>query len=259
MQKDLEKIVPVEDNNHPGYYCYPGNSKIRVSKDGKIILDDGTLVLPYLHQNGYYYFNAYGKNYKHHRVLAMTFVGRPFRHIDKPYSKLEVNHLDGVKTNNDLNNLEWCTCKENIIHSHKNGLHPKDRRVLAKNIHTDEIITFNSTKDCADYFNIHRGTFWKHITKGNIGAYQKDRYVFKFDNGELWNVLPKTQLKLLGGGTSGIDVLVTNFKDKCKLIFASISEAAVYTGISAKLLSKKLKKGDIYLTEQFSYQKLNER
>lgn len=35
---------------------------------------------------------------------------------------LQVNHIDGNKSNNSLVNLEWCTDSENKIHAYKNGL-----------------------------------------------------------------------------------------------------------------------------------------
>lgn len=45
-----------------------------------------------------------------HKILALAF-------IPNPYNKREVNHIDGVKTNNDLTNLEWVHGFENIRHA----------------------------------------------------------------------------------------------------------------------------------------------
>lgn len=50
------------------------------------------------------------KNYLIHRIVALAFISN----IDK---KSDVNHIDGVKTNNSLSNLEWCTRSENMRHS----------------------------------------------------------------------------------------------------------------------------------------------
>jgi hypothetical protein len=61
------------------------------------------------------YKNSRQKRYDVHRLLANCF-------IENPYSKKEVNHMDGNKLNNDLSNLEWCTRSENASHAHKSGL-----------------------------------------------------------------------------------------------------------------------------------------
>jgi hypothetical protein len=55
------------------------------------------------------------KSVKVHRLVAETF-------IENPFGKKEINHKDGNKSNNHVNNLEWCSRTENMKHAYKTGL-----------------------------------------------------------------------------------------------------------------------------------------
>lgn len=62
------------------------------------------------------------KRYFIHRLVAIHF-------IENTYSKEQINHKDGCKTNNCVNNLEWCTNLENQRHAIKNGLVNNKQRI----------------------------------------------------------------------------------------------------------------------------------
>lgn len=59
--------------------------------------------------------NGKGKIFRNHRLVASAFIG------EIGY-KMEVNHIDGLKTNNNISNLEIVSRSENIIHAYRTGL-----------------------------------------------------------------------------------------------------------------------------------------
>ena len=97
-----------------------GFPKYSVSKKGEIRNDrNGKLKAPFKGTNGYYNVDLYNdgvrKKVRVHRVVGETF-------LDNPYNKPQINHKDGNKSNNEVDNLEWVTASENIRHAFDNGL-----------------------------------------------------------------------------------------------------------------------------------------
>lgn len=72
--------------------------------------------------NGYLSVHIRDKNNKRHYIHRL--VAEAF--IPNPDNKPQVNHIDGNKMNNCVENLEWVSCKENIRHAIATGLNTQD-------------------------------------------------------------------------------------------------------------------------------------
>jgi len=64
---------------------------------------------------------------KIHKLVAETF-------IPNPLNLSQINHIDGIKSNNVVYNLEWCTASQNIKHAYDNGLKTQSKESKNKGI-----------------------------------------------------------------------------------------------------------------------------
>lgn len=78
---------------------------------------------------------------KIHRLIAEAFI--------PPFVGEQVNHIDGNKSNNSIENLEWCTGSENMSHAYRIGLHGKAKPVLIVELG----MKFCSIQEAARYVN----------------------------------------------------------------------------------------------------------
>jgi hypothetical protein len=101
----------------------------------------------YLNNCGYINLAIRGKSRGVHRLVAEAF-------LERPPVKMDVNHINGVKTDNRLENLEWVTKKQNAEHARRIGLlpplkthcvfgHPYDEKNTLKRLRAGKVI-----RDC---------------------------------------------------------------------------------------------------------------
>ena len=76
----------------------------------------------FINNSGYRCVELYDRNSKRHKLLVHRLVALTF--LENPQNKATVNHKDGDKLNNSIDNLEWATYSENILHARKTGLNP---------------------------------------------------------------------------------------------------------------------------------------
>ena len=122
---------------------------------------DNRILKPGLTSKDYYNVilckNKLHKGISIHRLVALNF-------IPNPTNKKQVNHINGVKTDNRVENLEWTTASENIKHSYEMNLQPikwnkevkekiaKTHRKKIKNI--DKNIVFDSITEASKIYKI---------------------------------------------------------------------------------------------------------
>jgi hypothetical protein len=116
-----------------------------------------------------------GKSFRIHRLVAEAFISKPSDYNEMKelsYHGYTVNHKDGNKENNHVDNLEWMTNRQNIQHSYDTGLNEKNRE-KTRNLRARKVIIykdnqelkFDYIKDAADFLDCHSSTISRTIKK----------------------------------------------------------------------------------------------
>lgn len=130
-----------------------GLPRTTMRSNGKPLNLKGKLLKQHPDQRGYLLIKPNNKTERVHRLVAMTFMP------NDDDSKTEVNHKDGIKTNNEISNLEWVTSKENKQHAIAHGLYSyaglesNTKSVQCLTLNGVYLRTFDSVTDAAKTVN----------------------------------------------------------------------------------------------------------
>lgn len=123
----------------------------KISNLGNVIGNNGRTIKPFVTKEGYLRVllrkNNKSKHFLIHRLVCIEF-------IPNPENKKTVNHINGIKNDNRLENLEWATNSENLKHAYDTGLHSQKclhfmSKVLQLDMNGNYIKTFNSMTDAS--------------------------------------------------------------------------------------------------------------
>lgn len=130
-------------------------NKYEVSNFGRVRNEKGSVLKPFATHGGYFMVALHKKsvktNVRLHRLVAQMFV-------PNPQNKEEVNHKNGIKSDNNATNLEWCSRSENMTHAYINGFQTKGAYPVRKVICLEDNMVYETIGEAARAYNIHRET-----------------------------------------------------------------------------------------------------
>ena len=154
---------------------------VRANKSGGIKIVQSKQIAIFINKKrgGYNYIKVKHKALSLHRITWISHNGL----IPK---KLEINHINGNKSNNKLSNLEIVTSSENKIHAYKTGL--KKAIKFSKNTNSKKIISIDYLGVSTKYGSISEAVYInKYFSKQGIIGCLKGRikkhkqHIFKYD------------------------------------------------------------------------------
>lgn len=208
--------------------------------------------LPDLNPDGYPCVNSENDRRFIHRLLALTFLEEP----DCPVETLDVNHIDGIKANNAIENLEWATRSKNCFHAYSTGLRNDNTPILVKDLRDGSVVRYYSLWECARAFKVDGSLIHNELRPYNYGKVFKKYYVLVRE-GCQWPSTDQTAIGEFRNGTAK-PVLARSHSTVPHLIFESIGQAAEYFGHKKKTLAMHMLRHGDKLYHGWSFQLLDD-
>lgn len=138
-----------------------------------------------------------------HRIVALTFL-----ETDKNVLCLDVNHKDGNKLNNDIDNLEWVTRSENNLHAVVNRFSNCNRNIRVKNLYTGTISKFKTIKQAARFIGTYPNALSGYIHIRNIKPYRGKWAIRIDDDDDVFPNFDSREISIFGLNVSDDSIVI---------------------------------------------------
>lgn len=222
--------------DQPGFKIVPGYSRLSVNDSGRVY-NRGKQCFSATRSsgNGYINTNTLAPNGEKtavgvHRLMGLAWL--PFTHL---VNGLTVNHKDGVKDHNDLENLEWTTYGEN--NSHAMDLYLRDVRTVVeiRDFYTDEVVVHKSLVAAAEFLGVNSGSLYSHITRKGLQFF-KFRYCARYPTDTPWPAITKDELIAKKRLQDQLGVVGYNPNTSTTFITENYAKLALMTGIDKSII-----------------------
>ena len=249
-----------DENNFPDYF---------VSKCGQVLSvkacrgTNARILTTSVNHNGYDVINIYLHKKKKtntflvHRLMAMAWIDEiPEKYAHIPRNELQVDHIDDVRSNNHVDNLQWISKEDHIKKTakseaakagHRSAAKNQGKKVCVLNLETQEEQMFDSVRSAERAYDRNKNAFQSKKLPREF-VYEEQRYRAELVPqtevlpGEIWKPIPKdiADALLNGADCSGVSVSnlgrKKNYCGKIQDFYTDQTRKYIQVKISGKML-----------------------
>lgn len=227
----------IEANGFQGFYEIPGYNQYAISRDGVVIKkDDCFIVTASKNPDGYFnqrIVSDFGVRLTWGRHRLMAFV---FKYPGEHYISLVVNHKNGIKGDDWLDNLEWVTYQKNAEHAGSLGLTEKCIPISVRDVDTGVIEKYPSIIECARFLRMSKDAINYRVKTGEYRIFP-ERKQYRLSHGnEAWYISKDIETDLMQNNTSK-KIVVRYVKLDVTIIFNKSSDLASHLKVSPSTIT----------------------
>lgn len=230
-----------ETEQYPGFYEIPGFQNYAVSYEGEVVNKiSGKIIAGSTNPKGYHNHRLSQNNGRtltigRHRLMMLA-----FKYPGEIVDSLWVNHKNGIRGDDRLDNLEWVTPQGNCHHAGLTGLTSKCCPISVRDVDTGVVLKFPSIIDCATHFGLSKDAIRYRIWAGEERIFPERKQYRASHSGDPWYIPEKIELEFVRFGHAK-RAYVYHLLTKEIRMFVRLIDLADHLGIKPSTLTQWMK------------------